>query len=131
MAENSTQWNRLEAQKNLLLKQNPNQNVSALTNKQNLLHKNNTDLGLDLGLKFTPSGSWTNSSGNKAYDIGTTNNGYISPVSPMALLTQLNGAMPKSTQQIAAEGQARQFNAINESASESLKMLVSGLKITQ
>lgn len=121
MAENSTQWNRLEAQKNLLLKQNPNQNVSALTNKQNLLHKNNTDLGLDLGLKFTPSGSWTNSSGNKAYDIGTTNNGYISPVSPMALLTQLNGAMPKSTQQIAAEGQARQFNAINESASESLK----------
>ena len=121
MAENSTQWNRLEAQKNLLLKQNPNQNASALTNKQNLLHKNNTDLGLDLGLKFTPSGSWTNSSGNKAYDIGTTNNGYISPVSPMALLTQLNGAMPKSTQQIAAEGQARQFNAINESASESLK----------
>lgn len=121
MAENSTQWNRLEAQKNLLLKQNPNQNVSALTNKQNLLHKNNTDLGLDLGLKFTPSGRWTNSSGNKAYDIGTTNNGYISPVSPMALLTQLNGAMPKSTQQIAAEGQASQFNAINESASESLK----------
>ena len=114
MAENSSQWNKLQTQKTAILKQNPKQNVSALTNKQNLLHKKNTDLGLDLGLKFTPSGSWTNSSGNKAYDVGTTKNGYISPVSPLALLTQLNSAMPKSTQQIAAEGQARQFNTINE-----------------
>ena len=114
MAENSSQWNKLQTQKTAILKQNPKQNVSALTNKQNLLHKKNTNLGLDLGLKFTPSGSWTNSSGNKAYDVGTTKNGYISPVSPLALLTQLNSAMPKSTQQIAAEGQARQFNTINE-----------------
>lgn len=121
MAENSTQWNRLEAQKNLLLKQNPNQNVSALTNKQNLLHKNNTDLGLDLGLKFAPSGSWTNSSGNKAYDVGTTNNGYISPVSPLALLTQLNSAMPKPALYKHEAEKAASVNKINQATQQSLK----------
>ena len=128
MAENSSQWNKLQTQKTAILKQNPKQNVSALTNKQNLLHKKNTDLGLDLGLKFTPSGSWTNSSGNKAYDVGTTKNGYISPVSPLALLTQLNSAMPKSALYKHEAEKAASVNKINQATQQSLKEAGNWLK---